>query len=351
MTAILDVDESNLVEAWLAAGGYSENYKRNARSALGLARDKIGRPFPSWTNDDGLAYKKWVEETLHGRSPRIRVQQVRAFFDWAADTGRVPVTPKGEPIAMAGVKPINAEDPKKPTLRIEDYALLVDTLERRAHSPHSTRREKADCSMLLWSVRLVKKWDLRGGELLAESAETPKKVCDCKADEWCPLPAPKTHDVNFVAGGRAWLRIKGSPRKQRFKEVRGTPEEMSALQEIMARPRWGLEQFDSKLKELQKELGIKLVTRAGTESDEPLTSHTFRRTVHRELTKAKVPESIQNKMAGWSERSQQSRRYGEPSDFEAQEVTKDILDFEGRVKKEARRKKKEAGEPSAEKPA
>lgn len=342
------------IEAFLTSKPFSENYRLNVRSTLEAAERQAGKPLVEWSNADGLAFKQHLEGTLKNRSPVVKWQQVASFFRWAGETGRTAVHERtGKPLATAGIEMTRVEDPKMPTLRMEDFARLDDYLAKREYltrKEQHTRREKLisvvrerveDHDFLRRTMLLQWRKGLRGGELLPTIMTQPKTLCDCPGTE-CPR-RPGPHDFKLLPDGLVSIRVKGEPKRVRFALERFDDEELVWLREIIGKPRWVLRTYDDKLKALQAALQIRLVDRSGNPvpiEEAPLASHTIRRTVAREMSKAKIPEAIQNKRMHWTTKSLQSRRYGELSPEEVDEAVKDVLDVE-RVKRQMRKRQEE----------
>jgi hypothetical protein len=348
------------VTAFLASRPFSAVYKANVQSTVRMAESVIsGKRLRDWTNDDGLAFKQKLEERMKGaRSALVKWGQMASIFKWLCLTGRAPRTPEGLPVATAGIELAYRVDPKMPTLALPDFLRLIDNLEAtaRVNVSNAVRARHQEILAALWKDRaeeaefvrrvVLLQWEkgLRGGEILPTARSRPKTICDCTENPGEPCPrTQKPHDFRIIpqADGRSlvWIRIKGEPKRLRFKDATLSAEETVWLREIVAHPRLILRSYVDRLKGLQEDLGLRLVDRTGAPmptATAPLTSHTIRRSVARELNKLGISEGSANKKFGWSTKSQQFRRYGEPSPSEVDEAGKDVLDL-ARVRRRLRK--------------
>ena len=343
------------VDDFLASKPFSPNYRKNLLSTLAAAEAWSKKPLAAWTGSDALGFKVELEGRLRNRSAPVKWGQLCSFFSWAAETGRVKVNERtGEALAVAGIEMLPREDPKMPTLTIGGYKALdaylhelskekpPKVLSRYWRASEVRQKEwerKTSRATFVWRASVLQwRHGLRGGEVVPTDRTHPKRLCDCKenSSEPCPL-RPDPHDFRVLQGGLVWIRIKGEPKRIRFKQEAFTEEELAWLPEMVGHPAMRLSEYDDALKDAQVRLGLKLVDRQGNEvpiADNSLTSHTLRRTLSREMNKAGKTEQTQNKKMGWTVRSMQSRRYGEPSPQEVDDSLKDILDV-GRVRKKS----------------
>ncbi|MDE2022138.1 MAG: hypothetical protein KGI71_04510 [Patescibacteria group bacterium] len=353
MTHSPDIDD------FLASKPFSPNYRKNLLSTLSAAEGESKKALVAWVGSDALAIKGWLETAksekrgheheprFTGRSAPVKWGQICSFFSWAAETGRVKVNERtGEALAVAGTEMAPRDDPKKPTLTLVGYAALEGYLlgltKEKPPRRSATYWRQSEIGRREWERRIAKatfvwraetlQWrhGLRGGEVVPTDRTHPKQLCDCQGDsaEGCPL-RPEPHDFRILQNGLVWIRVKGEPKRIRFKQAVFSEEELGWLPEMIANPATRLSEYDAALKAAQVHLGLKLVDRQGNQvpiANAPLTSHTLRRTLSREMTKLKVPEQTQNKKMGWTVRSMQSRRYGEPSPQEVDDSLKEILD-------------------------